>query len=204
MHHRRSITALAGTIALFCLANLPAHAGTTKPVWKDTSDCAVSSSLPKYSRYTPECQVISKSGTLNSFQEYQVFKAKDQFMVVSAAVAGHNTVWRSENMDSLMAGMSGWLDRQNAKFTKAEQRTLPIALWVKRAKHYDLTMKDYGKGCFAFTSVGGGAGSSGSAYQLGVVVCNRDKSPIDITERMAIAKSISITHKLYKEPKSTF
>ena len=65
-------------------------------------------------------------------------------------------------------------------------------------------MKDYGGGCFAFTSVGGAAGSSGSANQIGVVVCNRDKTPIETDERAEISQSFSIKHKLYRAPRSTF
>lgn len=204
MHHRRLLNALVGAVVLSLLAVAHAHAGTTKPAWTKTSDCAVSTSLPKYFRKTPKCNVFSTSGTINSHQEHQYFKAEGQFMVVLVYIAGHKAVWRSDNLKSIMTNMKDWLDKQEARFTKAEQRTLPVNLWVKRAKHYDLSMKDYGDGCFAFTSVGGGAGSSGSAYQLGVVVCNRDGSPIGIAERMAISESISITHKLYREPRSTF
>ena len=47
-------------------------------------------------------------------------------------------------------------------------------------------------------------GTGETAYQLGVVACNRDNSPIEISERATISESLSITHKLYKEPKSTF
>ena len=204
MHHRRLLNALVGAVVLSLLAVAHAQAGTTKPAWTKTSDCAVSTSLPKYSRKTPKCNVFGTSGNINFHQEHQYFKAEGQFMVVLLYVAGHNAIRRDENLKSIMVNMKDWLDKQKAKFTKAEQRTLPINLWVKRAKHYDLSMKDYGDGCFAFTSVGGGAGSRGSAYQLGVVVCNRDGSPIGIAERMAISESISITHKLYREPRSTF
>jgi len=196
--------AVIGAVWLSLLAFSSVHAGTTKPEWKKTSDCAVSTSLPGYAGNDARCQVISYSGTLNSYEEFQVLKAKRQFMIVSAAIAGHNTVWRKDNLEAIMSATSGWLDEQEAEFIKAEQRTLPISLWVKRAKHYDMSTKDYGEGCFAFASVGGGAGSGRSAYQLGIIVCNRDGSLIDIAERKAIAASISIKHKLYKEPRSTF
>jgi hypothetical protein len=199
MKHPRILPFLLLTIAGIGSA----HASTTKPVWEETSECAVSTSLPSYGGQPVKCFVINKSGTINTYQEYQEFNTSSQFIAVSMAVAGYNTVWRNSNIKSIMAAMRGWLDKQDAKFTKAKERTLPIRLWVKRAKHYDLTMKDYGDECFAFTSVGGG-GSGKSAYQLGVVVCNYDKSPIGLEERRAISNSISIKHKLYKEPRSTF
>jgi len=204
MNYHRISAALFVALAFVMAANVTSQAGTTKREWKETSKCAVTTSLPEFAIEPASCWVINVSGTLNTYQEYQVIKGTTQFIVVSMAVAGHNTVWRRDNMKSIMAAMSRWLEGQEAKFTKAKRRTLPINLWVKRAKHYDVTMKDYGDGCFAFTSVGGGAGSSGSAYQLGVVACNRDETPIDIDRRAAIAESISIKHKLYKEPRSTF
>lgn len=196
--------ALFIALCLVLIANVTSQAGTTKSVWQQTTDCAVSISLPEFANEPTKCLAINNSGTLNSYQEYQVFKAPKQFIVVSMAVAGHNTVWRRDDRKAIMAAMSRWLEEQDAKFTKAGRRTLPIKLWVKRAKHYEVTMKDFDKGCFAFTSVGGGVGTGETAYQLGVVACNRDNSPIEISERATISESLSITHKLYKEPKSTF
>ena len=56
---------------------------------------------------------------------------------------------------------------------------MPVSLWVKRAKSYDLKTNSYGNGCFAFVSKGGSKGGR-SSYMLGAIACNRDGSPMTL------------------------
>ena len=44
---------------------------------------------------------------------------------------------------------------QDAVLSRSKERTVPVSLWVKRVKSYDLKTNSYGNGCFAFFSTGG-------------------------------------------------
>ena len=77
--------------------------------------------------------------------------------------------------------------------TRSKERTVPVSLWVKRAKSYDLKTNSYGNECFAFISTGGSKGGS-SSYLLGAIACNRDGSPMTLEQRQTISQSIRIKH----------
>ena len=87
--------------------------------------------------------------------------------------------------------------------TRSKKRTVPVSLWVKRAKSYDLKTNSYGNECFAFISTGGSKGGS-SSYLLGAIVCNRDGSPMTLEQRQTISQSIRIKHPMYKAPRNAF
>ena len=79
---------------------------------------------------------------------------------------------------------------------------MPISLWVKRAKSYDLKTNSYGNGCFAFISTGGSKGGS-SSYLLGAIACNRDACPMTLEQRQTISQSIRIENPMYRAPRNT-
>ena len=87
--------------------------------------------------------------------------------------------------------------------SRSKERTVPVSLWVKRAKSYDLKTNSYGNGCFAFVSKGGSKGGR-SSYLLGAIACNRDASPMTLEQRQTISQSIRIEHPMYRAPRNTF
>ena len=182
---------------------LLAHAGTTKSEWKLTRQCAVSTDLVAFGASAAECWTVEKKGTINTFSEYHKFGSNKQFIIVSLYLAGHNTVWRKNDPKTALTAATGFLEDQDAVLSRSKQRTVPISLWVKRAKSYDLKTNSYGDGCFAFVSTGGSKGGS-SSYLLGAIACNRDASPMTLEQRQTISQSIRIEHPMYKAPRNTF
>ena len=86
---------------------------------------------------------------------------------------------------------------------RSKQKPVPVSLWVKRAKSYDLKTNSYGNRCFAFVSTGESKGGR-SSYMLGAIACNRDGSPITLEQRQTISQSIRFKHPMYKAPRNTF
>ena len=192
------------TLFAACLAiPFATNAGTTKPEWKKTSECAVRTDLAAFYKSPAECWTIGRKGTTNTFGEYHEFHSNNQMILVSMYLAGHNTVWRKNDPKSALTAAGKFLEDENAVLTRAKEKTIPIKLWVKRARREDLKTDGYGDGCFAFTSSGGSKGGK-SSYLLGVIACNKDGSPITLDQRATISQSIEIKHPLYKEPRNTF
>ena len=182
---------------------LLAHAGTTKSEWKLTRQCAVSTDLVAFGASAAECWTVEKKGTINTFGEYHKFGSNKQFIIVSLYLAGHNTVWRKNDPKTALTAATGFFEEQDAVLSRSKQRTVPISLWVKRAKSYDLKTNSYGNGCFAFVSTGGSKGGR-SFYMLGAIACNRDGSPMTLEQRQTISQSIRIKHPMYRVPRNTF
>ena len=166
-------------LATACAAPLLVHAGTTKSEWKETLDCAVSTNLTAFDASPAGCWTVEKKGTINTFGEYHEFSSDRQFIIISLYLAGHNTVWRKNDPKAALTATTGCLEDQDAVLSRSKERTVPISLWVKRAKSYDLKTNSYGNGCFALVSTGGSKGGS-SSYLLGAIACNRDGSPMTI------------------------
>ena len=190
-------------LATACVAPLLVHAGTTKSEWKETLDCAVYTNLTAFDASPAGCWTAEKKGTINTFGEYHKFGSNKQFIIVSLYLAGHNTVWRKNDPKTALTAATGFLEDQDAVLTRSKERTVPISLWVKRAKSYDLKTNSYGNGCFAFVSTGGSKGGR-SSYMLGAIACNRDGSPMTLEQRQTISQSIRINHPMYKAPRNTF
>ena len=182
---------------------LLAHAGTTKSEWKLTRQCAVSTDLVAFGASPAECWTVEKKGTINTFGEYHKFGSNRQFIIVSLYLAGHNTVWSRNDPKAALTAATQFLKDQDAVLSRSKERTVPISLWVKRAKSYDLKTTSYGNGCFAFVSTAGSKGGR-SSYMLGAIACNRDGSPMTLEQRQTISQSIKIKHPVYKEPRNTF
>ena len=182
---------------------LLAHAGTTKSEWKLTRQCAVSTDLVAFGASPAECWTVEKKGTINTFGEYHKFGSNRQFIIVSLYLAGHNTVWSRNDPKAAHTAATQFLEDQDAVLSRSKERTVPISLWVKRAKSYDLKTNSYGNGCFAFVSTGGSKGGR-SSYMLGAIACNRDGSPMTLEQRQTISQSIRIKHPMYKAPRNTF
>jgi len=188
-----------------CLINpLFATTGTTKLEWKWSSSCAVQTTQLEFYKNAKSCLMQQRKGTHNTYAEVRDFESASQVITVSLALAAHQTVWSKNDMKSILFGSFHFLEDEDADFTASKERTIPIDLWVKRARSFDLKTRTYGdKGCFAFTSHGGGR-SYHSAYLIGVVACNKDGSDMTLDQRVAISQRLWITHQLYKEPRSTF
>ena len=182
---------------------LLAHAGTTKSEWKLTRQCAVSTDLVAFGASPAECWTVEKKGTINTFGEYHKFGSNRQFIIVSLYLAGHNTVWNRNDPKAALTAATQFLEDQDAVLSRSKEITVPISLWVKRAKSYDLKTNSYGNGCFAFVSTGGSKGGR-SSYMLGAIACNRDGSPMTLEQRQTISQSIKIKHPMYKAPRNTF
>ena len=99
-----------------------------------------------------------EKGTINTFGEYHEFSSDRQFIIISLYLAGHNTVWRKNDPKVALTAATGFLEDQDAVLSCSKKRTVPVSLWVKRAKSYDLKTNSYGNGCFAFVSTGGSKG----------------------------------------------
>ena len=190
-------------LATACAAPLLVHAGTTKSEWKETLDCAVSTNLTAFDASPAGCWTAEKKGTINTFGEYHEFSSDRQFIIISLYLAGHNTVWRKNDPKAALTAATGFLEDQDAVLTRSKERTVPVSLWVKRAKSYDLKTNSYGNECFAFISTGGSKGGS-SSYLLGAIACNRDGSPMTLEQRQTISQSIRIEHPMYRAPRNTF
>ena len=190
-------------VATAFTAPLLAHAGTTKSEWKLTRQCAVSTDLVAFGASPAECWTVEKKGTINTFGEYHKFGSNRQFIIVSLYLAGHNTVWRRNDPKAALTAATQFLEDQDAVLSRSKEITVPISLWVKRAKSYDLKTNSYGNGCFAFVSTGGSKGGR-SSYMLGAIACNRDGSPMTLEQRQTISQSIKIKHPMYKAPRNTF
>ena len=182
---------------------LLAHAGTTKSEWKLTRQCAVSTDLVAFGASPAACWTVEKKGTINTFGEYHKFGSNRQFIIVSLYLAGHNTVWSRNDPKAALTAATQFLEDQDAVLSRSKEITVPISLWVKRAKSYDLKTNSYGNGCFAFVSTGGSKGGR-SSYMLGAIACNRDGSPMTLEQRQTISQSIKIKHPMYKAPRNTF
>ena len=190
-------------LATACAAPLLVHAGTTKSEWKETLDCAVSTNLTAFDASPAGCWTVEKKGTINTFGEYHELSSDRQFIIISLYLAGHNTVWRKNDPKAALTAATGFLEDQDAVLSRSKERTVPVSLWVKRAKSYDLKTNSYGNGCFAFVSTGGSKGGR-SSYMLGAIACNRDGSPMTLEQRQTISQSIRINHPMYKAPRNTF
>ena len=190
-------------LATACAAPLLVHAGTTKSEWKETLDCAVSTNLTAFDASPAGCWTAEKKGTINTFGEYHEFSSDRQFIIISLYLAGDNTVFRKNDPKAALTAATGFLEDQDAVLTRSKERTVPVSLWVKRAKSYDLKTNSYGNGCFAFVSTGGSKGGS-SSYLLGAIACNRDASPMTLEQRQTISQSIRIEHPMYRAPRNTF
>ena len=170
-------------LATACAAPLLVHAGTTKSEWKETLDCAVSTNLTAFDASPAGCWTGEKKGTINTFGEYHEFSSDRQFIIISLYLAGHNTVWRKNDpKPALTAAAIGLLEDQDAVLSRSKTKAVPVSLWVKRAKSYDLKTNSYGKGCFAFVSTGESKGGR-SSYMLGAIACNRDGGPMTLEQR---------------------
>ena len=190
-------------LATACVAPLLAHAGTTKSKWKQTLQCAVSTDLAAFYASPAGCWTVEKKGTVNTFGECHEFSNDSQFIIISLYLAGHNTVWSRNDPKAALTAATQFLEDQDAVLSRSKERTVPISLWVKRAKSYDLKTNSYGNGCFAFVSTGGSKGGR-SSYMLGAIACNRDGSPMTLEQRQTISQSIKIKHPMYKAPRNTF
>ena len=184
-------------------APLLVHAGTTESEWKETLDCAVSTNLTMFDASPAGCWTVEQKGTINTFGEYHEFSSDKQFIIISLYLAGHNTVWRKNDPKAALTAATGFLKDQDAVLSRSKEKTVPVSLWVKRAKSYDLKTNSYGNGCFAFVSTGGSKGGS-SSYLLGAIACNYDASPMTLEQRQAISQSIRIEHPMYRAPRNTF
>ena len=87
--------------------------------------------------------------------------------------------------------------------SRSKERTVPVSLWVKRAKSYDLKTNSYGNGCFAFVSTGGSKGGR-SSYMLGTIACNLDGGPMTLDQRQTNSQCIRIKLPMYKPPRNAF
>ena len=190
-------------LATACTAPLLVRAGTTKSEWRETLDCAVSTNLTAFDASPAGCWTVEKQGTINTFGEYHEFSSDRQFIIISLYLAGHNTVWRKNDPKAALTAATGFLEDQDAVLSRSKERTVPVSLWVKRAKSYDLKTNSYGNGCFAFVSTGGSKDGS-SSYLLGAIACNRDASPMTLEQRQTISQSIRIEHPMYRAPRNTF
>ena len=190
-------------LATACVAPLLLHAGTTKSECKETLDCAVSTNLTAFDASPAGCWTVEKKGTINTFGEYHKFGSNKQFIIVSLYLAGHNTVWRKNDPKTALTAATGFFEEQDAVLSRSKERTVPISLWVIRAKSYDLKTNSYGNGCFVFVSTGGSKGGR-SFYMLGAIACNRDGSPMTLEQRQTISQSIRIKHPTYKVPRNTY
>ena len=74
-------------------------------------------------------------------------------MIISLYLAGHNTVWRKNDPKAALTAATVFLEDQDAVLSRSKERTVPVSLWVKRAKSYDLKTNRYGNGCFAFVRI---------------------------------------------------
>ncbi len=189
--------------ATACTAPLLVHAGTTKSKWKETLDCAESTNLTAFDASPAGCLTVEKKTTNNTFVEYHEFSSYRQFIIISLYLAGNSTVWRKSDPKATLTAGTGFLEDQDAVLSRSKERTVPVSLWVKRAKSYDLETNSYGNRCFAFVSTGGSKGGR-SSYMLGTITCNRDGSPITLKQRQTISQSIRIKHPIYKAQRNTF
>ena len=122
----------------------------------------MSTNLTAFDASPAGCWTVEKKGTINTFVKYHEFSSDRHFIIVSLYLAGHNTVWRKNDPKAAPTAATGFLEDQDAVLSRSKERTVPVSLWVKRAKSYDLKMNSYGNGCFAFVSTGGSKGGRSS------------------------------------------
>ena len=132
----------------------------------------MSTNLTAFDASPAGCWTVEKKGTIKTFGEYHEFSSDRQFIIISLYLAGHNTVWRKNDPKAALTAATGFLEDQDAVLSRSKERTVPVSLWVKRAKSYDLKTNSYGNRCFAFVSTGGKKGGR-TSYMLGAIACNR-------------------------------
>ena len=175
-------------------------ATTTASEWKKTTECAVSSDISSFHRHPSRCWSLTKKGSSSIYAEDHVFDSSDHWILTILRLAGPSTVWAKSDPKTIFKGVSWWLDEQEAEMTRAPEKTVPITLWVNRAKSWDLTTRDYGPGCYAFASTGGSSNTGDwQSYRFAAIVCAKDGRSIPMETRDEIAASFKVTHEFYKQ-----
>lgn len=188
---------------LLCLPLLATimPATTTASEWKKTAECAISSEISGFYRHPPKCWSLTRKGSSRIYAENHVFESTDYWTLTILRLAGPFTVWAKSDPETIFKGAGQWLDEQEAKMTPAPEKTVPITLWVNRAKSWNLTTKDYGAGCYAFASTGGSSNTGNrQSYQFAAIVCAKNGQSIPVETRGEIAASFKVTHEFYKQP----
>ena len=190
-------------VGLFCLLFLIGGipTATMASEWIKTTECAIGTDMPGFYRDPPTCWSLTEKGSSSIYAEDQTWESVQYWALAIVRLAGPFTVWRKSDPKTIFKGASWWLDEQEATMTRAAEKTVPIKLWINRAKSWDLKTKDYGDGCFAFASTGGppDAGNR-QAYQFAAIICSKNKQPIPADTRDVIASSFSVTHEFYRPP----
>ena len=167
--------------------------------WEKTTTCATTTSFENFQRIGPSCWAKTKLGSASYYAEDHMFQTEEYLVLTHLALAGPHTVWTKSDPKSVLNGVKWWFDEQDAKITKAPERTVLFNMWTNRARSWDIETRDYEKGCFAFSSSGGSKGGSGlESYHFVGVVCNRNGNPIPVEGRNSMSQSFAIEHRFYR------
>ena len=190
-------------VRLFCLLFLITGMSETTAAseWKKTTTCAIGTNMPDFYRTPPTCWSLTETGSSSIYAEDQMWESTRYWALAIVRLAGPFTVWRKSDPKTIFKGTNWWLEEQEAEMTRAAEKTVPITLWINRAKSWDIKTRDYGDGCFAFASTGGppDAGNR-QAYHFAAIICAKDRQSIPVDTRGVIASSFSVTHEFYKPP----
>lgn len=190
-------------VTIICLLLLTAGPSTVTAAsdWKKTTECAISNDMPGFHRDRQVCWSLTEKGSTSIYAEDRIFESNRYWALAIVRLAGPFTVWRKSDPETVFKAASWWLEEQDAEMTCAPEKTVPIKLWVNRAKSWNLTTRDYGAGCFAFASTGGppDAGNR-QAYHFAAIICSKDSQEIPVDIRGDIATGFSVTHNFYNPP----
>lgn len=173
--------------------------------WKESNNCSITNNSAEFHDYNGTCLIWVEKGTLSSYGEFRGFINKD-FLILSKLNLASKDVVFSATASTKEILSHPWLEQQNAKFRKSIEKTVEINLWQKRAKSYDVTTKDFGNGCFAFSSIGGSSMDdlSRPRFRFAAVACNQSGKVINQSERDRISSSFQINHDYYASPINGF
>ena len=133
-------------VRLFCLLFVITgmSATTVASEWKKTTTCAIGTDMPGFYRTPPTCWSLTEKGSSSVYAEDQIWESTRYWALAIVRLAGPFTVWRKSDPKTIFKGTSWWLDEQEAEMTRAAEKTVPIKLWINRAKSWDIESKDYG------------------------------------------------------------
>ena len=94
----------------------------------------MSKNLTAFDASPAGCWTVEKKGTINIFGEYHEFSSGRQFIIISLYLAVYNTVWKKNDPKAALTATTGFLEDQDAVLSRSKERTVPVSLWLKRAK----------------------------------------------------------------------
>lgn len=163
------------------------------------NDCLIQNYASEFHNYPGECTKFIKGGATAFEQEIRVFDSQKYLVIAIALLGGPDTVWKFRNAKDIL-GIQ-WLKDQNAQFTRSAEKVVPSRVFgAGNAKSYDVSTRDFNRGCFAFSnSLSPSADDlQRSRYMFAALICAKNGVSIAPAERSRLSSYFGIQHKYYQ------